>query len=254
MIYIYVVGPAGVGKSTFTSAFKEWMLNNDYYAISVNFDPGAEKIPYQPDVDVRDWIQLQDVMEEFSLGPNGAQILASDLIASKIDEIKNEIDSIDADYVIIDTPGQMELFSFRTSGNIIVKSLSEKESFMLFLMDPMLAISPSGYVSLAILSASVYFRFYIPYLNIINKIDLLGEYDINALRFRVENIENLYEELREEKEGIVKEYALEMFKAMESLGINFKPVFVSSKDLKGMEDVYSNIQLSYFGGEDLEKR
>ncbi|MEM1609887.1 MAG: GTPase, partial [Thermoplasmata archaeon] len=69
-----------------------------------------------------------------------------------------------------------------------------------------------------------------------------------------ENIENLYEELREEKEGIVKEYALEMFKAMESLGINFKPVFVSSKDLKGMEDVYSNIQLSYFGGEDLEKR
>jgi GTPase SAR1 and related small G proteins len=105
MIYIYVTGPAGSGKSTFTYALQEWMRNNQYEAITVNLDPGVENIPYRPDVDVRDWYQLQDIMEEYSLGPNGAQILASDLIASEIDEIREEIVSMDADYAIIDTRG-----------------------------------------------------------------------------------------------------------------------------------------------------
>ncbi len=254
MIYIYVVGPAGTGKSTFTSGFKEWMLNNGYTAISVNLDPGVENIPYQPDVDVREWIQLQDIMEEYSLGPNGAQILASDLIASNMEEIKEEILSNEADYAIIDTPGQLELFAFRTSSDLIVRSLSEKESFLLFIMDPMLALSPSGFISLVTLSTSVHFRFYFPYLNVVNKIDILSDLDIFKLKSWIENIDELYEELRKEKQGVIKEYSIEMFKAIESLGISFKPAFVSSKDLRGMEEVYAGIQLTYSGGEDLERR
>ncbi|HEU13019.1 MAG: ATP/GTP-binding protein [Thermoplasmata archaeon] len=254
MIYIYVVGPAGSGKSTFTSGLQQWMRNNQYEAITVNLDPGVENIPYTPDVDVREWYQLQDIMEEYSLGPNGAQILASDLIASDIDEIREEIVSYDADYAIVDTPGQLELFAFRTSSDMIVKGLSEKESYMAFIMDPMLALSPSGYVSLLTLSASVFFRFYIPYINIINKIDLLNEEDILKIRSWIEDVDDLYNDLRNEREGMVKEYAMQMFRSMESLGINFKPIFVSSRDMRGMEDVYSNVQLVYFGGEDLEKR
>jgi GTPase SAR1 family protein len=254
MIYIYVTGPAGSGKSTFTYALQEWMRNNQYEAITVNLDPGVENIPYRPDVDVRDWYQLQDIMEEYSLGPNGAQILASDLIASEIDEIREEIVSMDADYAIIDTPGQLELFAFRTSSDLIIRGLSERESYMAFIMDPMLAISPSGYVSLLTLSASVFFRFYLPYVNIINKIDLLDDSEIFKIRSWSENVDTLYMDLRQERQSMIKEYALEMFKAMESLGVNFKPLFVSSRDLRGMEDVYSNIQLTYSGGEDLEKR
>ena len=44
-------------------------------------DPGAERVHYDPEFDVRDLVSLSDVMNEYDLGPNGAQILAADLVA-----------------------------------------------------------------------------------------------------------------------------------------------------------------------------
>ena len=46
-------------------------------AIAVNLDPGAERVHYD-EFDVRDLISLTEVMTEYDLGPNGAQILAAD--------------------------------------------------------------------------------------------------------------------------------------------------------------------------------
>ncbi len=251
---IFVVGPAGSGKSTFTGAFQEWMRNNSYEAIAVNLDPGADSIPYSPDVDVRNWVVLQDIMDEYSLGPNGAQILASDMIANSIDEIKDEIDSFDTDYVIIDTPGQLELFAFRTASEFIVEKLSEKRGYILFMMDPMVAISPSGYISLLTLSASVFFRFYLPFSNIINKIDLLQKQDLDKLKMWSEDRNILYEDLRAEKGNIQNIFMGELFKSIEESNYDIRPSFVSSRDISGMDDIYYKIQLSYAGGEDIEKR
>lgn len=251
---IFVVGPAGSGKSTFSGAFQEWMRNNNYEAIVVNLDPGVETLPYEPDVDVRNYISLQEVMEEYNLGPNGAQILAADLIANRIDEIKQEIDDFDTDYVIIDTPGQLELFAFRTSSEFIMEQLSDKKGFITFMMDPMVAISPSGYVSLLTLSASVFFRFYTPFLNVINKIDLISESDISKLLLYGNDPEALYEDLRNDKPSMNNIYLLEILKSLQSIGSGNQPVLCSSKNLNGMEQIYSAIQLVYSGGEDIEKR
>ena len=66
---------------------------------------GIENAPYVPDVDIRDWIKLDDVMKEYGVGPNGAQIIAADLLALNIDEMKEIIESLESDYVIFDTPG-----------------------------------------------------------------------------------------------------------------------------------------------------
>lgn len=251
---LFVVGPAGSGKSTFTGAFQEWMRNNEYEAITVNIDPGAEFLPYVPDVDVRNYIQLQEIMEEYELGPNGAQILASDLIANQIDEIRGEIDDFDADYIIVDTPGQLELFAFRTSSEFLIEHISEKRGYIAFLMDPMVAISPSGYVSLLTLSASVFFRFYTPFINVVNKIDLLNDSDISKLKLWSSDPEALYDDLRNEKPDMNSIYLLEILKSLQSIGISGKTAFVSSKELKGMEEIYTNVQMVYSGGEDLEKR
>lgn len=40
----------------------------------VNLDPAAEQFAYPPDLDIRDLISLDDVMEEMGLGPNGGLI------------------------------------------------------------------------------------------------------------------------------------------------------------------------------------
>ncbi len=72
MKFIYFVGTAGSGKSTMVQAYKEWLDHNGIDSIIVNLDPGADSLPYEADIDIREWIDLGGVMDEYALGPNGA--------------------------------------------------------------------------------------------------------------------------------------------------------------------------------------
>lgn len=40
----------------------------------VNLDPAAEHFEYEPTIDIRELITLEDVMEELDYGPNGGLI------------------------------------------------------------------------------------------------------------------------------------------------------------------------------------
>ena len=172
MDMIFVTGTAGSGKSLLTSALREWYTGRGEDAITVNLDPGVVKLPYEPDVDVRQTVELQQVMDEYDLGPNGALILAADLVATKLEEIQEEIDSFKAEYVIVDTPGQTELFAFRESGEYIVRETSADSKVLLFLLDPLLANTPANFLSLALLSASVGLRMSVPKISVLTKRDI----------------------------------------------------------------------------------
>ena len=39
-----------------------------------NLDPAAKRFEYEPSIDLRELISLEDVMEEMDLGPNGGLI------------------------------------------------------------------------------------------------------------------------------------------------------------------------------------
>jgi len=88
---IFVIGTAGSGKSTLTSRILQYYEKNSAFASVLNLDPGVESLPYTPDVDVRDYVDIVALMKQYDLGPNGSMIMASDLIASKIDQIENVV-------------------------------------------------------------------------------------------------------------------------------------------------------------------
>ncbi len=251
---LFIVGPAGSGKSTFTAAFREWMLKNEYDTVVVNLDPGADSLPYQPDVDVRDLVSLEDVMAEYGLGPNGAQIVAADLVANYAEEIKRDVDSYESDYVLYDTAGQLELFAFRAASNLLVDFLGEDRAMLAFMFDSALSKTPSGFVSLLLLSATVHFRFYRPYINILSKVDLLKDEEIENIAEWSENWDKLYGSLIEDSPGMYRELNVEVFRALESLDVFKKLIPTSARMLYGYEDIYSAVQLVFGGGEDLEKR
>jgi len=46
-----------------------------------NLDPAAEKFEYEPSIDIRDLITLDDVMEEMDLGPNGGLVYCFECVA-----------------------------------------------------------------------------------------------------------------------------------------------------------------------------
>ncbi|EQD27382.1 Protein of unknown function, ATP binding protein, partial [mine drainage metagenome] len=67
--YIYITGTAGAGKTTFVRAYREWLTTAGYDATVVNLDPGNDTADYEPDVDIRDWVRLPEIMSEYGLGP-----------------------------------------------------------------------------------------------------------------------------------------------------------------------------------------
>ncbi len=248
---LYFIGTAGSGKSTITSAFKSWMDSQKLNAVTVNLDPGAESLPYVPDVDVRDWVILKDVMEEQGLGPNGAQILCADLVALNVKEVVELMESLKTDYFLIDTPGQMELFTFRESSKVIVEAFGRDDSVLVYLNDPVLVKSPSGFVSSVLLSATTQFRHVLPFVNVLAKSDLLSETELEEIVTWSSDPHILNDALTEEEPNPKVVLDTEFLKMMESIGIYKRLIPVSSETSLGFDDVYDIVQEVFEGGEDL---
>jgi GTPase SAR1 family protein len=172
---IFITGTAGSGKSALTSRLIQWYKDNNAFPVSLNLDPGSYKLPYEPDVDVRDYIEVNTLMDKYDLGPNGSLVMASDLIATRLDDIQTEVNELNPDYVIIDTPGQIELFAFRASGPYFVTNFQADNKASLFVFDGMLVSSPSNFISISLLSSAVKLRLKIAQLNALTKRDLLLE-------------------------------------------------------------------------------
>lgn len=172
---IFVSGTAGSGKSLLSSKLYEYYTKNGAFAAVLNLDPGVEKMPYTCDIDVRDHIDYVSIMQQYELGPNGALIMANDLIASKIDDIQNEVNTVNPDYLIVDTPGQIELFAYRSSGRFIIENIASEDKTSVFLFDGSLITSPVNFVSIALLATSIRLRLNLPTINVLTKTDIIGE-------------------------------------------------------------------------------
>lgn len=172
---IFIVGTAGAGKSLLTSRIFDYYTRNGAFVGILNLDPGVENLPYTCDVDVRDYVDITSIMKQYDLGPNGAMIMASDLIASKIEQIQSDVDNMNPDYLLVDTPGQIELFAYRTSGPFFVQNFNAEQKVALFLYDGVLVTTPTNFVSVALLATSIKLRLNLPHINVLTKTDLIED-------------------------------------------------------------------------------
>lgn len=229
-----------------------WMQTEGYDTVAINLDPGATALPYSPDIDIRDWVKLEEVMEDFHLGPNGAQITSSDLVYSHTPDIRNAIEGFRTDYFIVDTPGQIELFAYREAARNSILELTGSPSAVLYLFEPFLAKTPSGMVSQLALASSVKYRLDLPFIQVINKVDMLEEEEIERIK-RWKYPEALYEDLIRENSSMVKEMNIELFRALETTGEAPRLIPCSAKTMEGLEDIYATVQAIFMGGEDLDR-
>lgn len=244
MYFIFVLGTAGSGKTTLVKSFQDYLLDNEMDTAIINLDPAVEQIPYRPDFDVRDYVDAFEVMERYGLGPNSSLIASIDLILTKAKDIKEEISRIEANYVIVDTPGQIELFAYRETGRILSSLISEgNKSASVFLMDSFLAKDARSYISLFLLSSSIKFRLSMPQVLALSKMDLLTKQEIERIRSWVED-GTIIDEL-----GTVDEYSYELVNTIIE-NLDNIPIPVSAINGEGLDELYAELQRIFAGGED----
>lgn len=249
MSIVFIIGTAGSGKSLLTATFSEWLKMSEQNVTVVNLDPGALTLPYSPDVDVRNHINVEDLMEKYGLGPNGALIMAADLIANEIDKISKEIEDLKSDIVLVDTPGQMELFAFRASGPYIVSELTKEPEAIVYLFDAAFSFNPLNYVSNLFLSAAVYNRFLVSQVYLLSKCDLLPKEDINKIVEWSADSEALENAIEQKLEGTRRLLSRNMTQAIYQLGLRFVLIPVSAKTNEGMIDFNTALERILAEGE-----
>ncbi len=167
---IMFVGTAGCGKTTLVKSFGEWLENQGFRVSYVNLDPGAEVIPYNASFDVRRIVTTDKLMKELGLGPSGAMIMAAKIMEEKINDIVKEILLCEADYVLVDTPGQMELFVFRGLGPSLASAIKNVDrTVVIYIVDAETMFSAAEYLVIKLLSLIIELRLDAPIVTVINK-------------------------------------------------------------------------------------
>ncbi|XP_060534218.1 GPN-loop GTPase 3 [Cylas formicarius] len=174
-----VVGPAGSGKSTYCSALAQYGADSQRNIEVVNLDPAAEHFDYQPIVDIRELIQVQDTMEdeELHFGPNGGLIFCIEYLLENSDWLHEKIGDQEEDYILFDCPGQIELYTHLSAMKKLVKQLQDWNFNVcsVFLVDVQFMTDGAKFLSGTMAALSVMVNLELPHVNILSKMDLLGK-------------------------------------------------------------------------------
>ena len=251
MKIIFVTGTAGAGKSLLVSKIYEYYTKNGAFAAIFNLDPGVENLPYTCDIDVRDHVDIISIMKQYDLGPNGALIMANDLIASKIDDLQDEVNKVNPDYLIVDTPGQIELFAFRSSGPFFAQSLDADDKVNIFLYDGSLITTPVNFVSIALLATSIKLRLNISTINVITKTDLLGEKMKEILQWTT-NLKSLEAAISAEADGETYTLTTNILRSLNIGGFAQGLIPISNVTGEGIVNLESALSRTINLGEEVE--
>ncbi|KAH6630831.1 GPN-loop GTPase [Chaetomium sp. MPI-SDFR-AT-0129] len=178
---VMVMGPAGVGKSTFCASLITHLQLNRRSAFYVNLDPAAEHFEHQPDLDIKDLISLEDVMEELQLGPNGGLIYCFEFLMENLDFLSEALDSLTEEYLIIfDMPGQIELYTHIPVLPTLVKFLTQPGALDIrlcaaYLLEASFVVDRAKYFAGSLSAMSAMVMLEVPHLNILSKMDLVKD-------------------------------------------------------------------------------
>jgi GTPase SAR1 family protein len=249
---IFIIGTAGSGKSLLTANLYDYYTKNGNFVGILNLDPGVENLPYTCDVDVRDYVDLTSIMKQYDLGPNGAMIMASDLIASKIDDLQKDVDNVNPDYLIVDTPGQIELFAYRSSGPFFVQNFNVEQKGAIFLHDGSLVTTPTNFVSMALLASSIKLRLNLPFVNVLTKIDLIEDRIKDILRWS-SNLTSLEEAIAKQSDGESYTLVMSILRSLNVGGFSQGLIPISNATTEGMINLESALSRILNLGEEVEE-
>jgi len=182
----------------------------------VNLDPANEDYDeYDTILDVGDDIvNLQQVMEKLELGPNGGLLYCMEYLEEHVDVLVERIQerASDKTYLLLDFPGQVELYTHGTSVQKLLQVLVKKLDLRLCavnLIDSTFCADATKFLSATLVSTTTMLRLELPAVNVLSKADLLqGTYLPLGMEYFTECndlsrlLPYLHEQHFEEEDGI----------------------------------------------------
>ncbi|KAF3649620.1 GPN-loop GTPase 1 [Capsicum annuum] len=174
-VIIIVVGMAGSGKTTFLHRLVCHTMASNLRGYVLNLDPAVLTLPFGANIDIRDTVRYKEVMKQFNLGPNGGILTSLNLFATKFDEVISVIEkrADQLDYVLVDTPGQIEIFTWSASGAIITEAFASTfPTVVTYVVDTPRSESPATFMSNMLYACSILYKTRLPLVLAFNKTDV----------------------------------------------------------------------------------
>ncbi|KDQ07829.1 hypothetical protein BOTBODRAFT_38514 [Botryobasidium botryosum FD-172 SS1] len=174
-IVIITIGMAGSGKTTFVQRINSYLHSLDTPPYIVNLDPAVTHMPFDANIDIRETVNYEEVMKQYNLGPNGGILTALNLFTTKFDQVLSFIEQRAdvVDHVILDTPGQIEIFTWSASGAIITDAVaSALPTVVAYIIDTPRTIAPATFMSNMLYACSILYKTRLPFILVFNKTDV----------------------------------------------------------------------------------
>ncbi|KAK3389174.1 hypothetical protein B0H63DRAFT_463114 [Podospora didyma] len=183
-VAIVCVGMAGSGKTTFMQQINAHLHGKKDPPYVINLDPAVTHSPFESNIDIRDSVNYKEVMKQYNLGPNGGILTSLNLFATKIDQVLNLLEKrTTADpenparkpinNIIVDTPGQIEVFVWSASGTILLESLASSfPTVIAYIIDTPRTSSTSTFMSNMLYACSILYKTKLPMILVFNKTDV----------------------------------------------------------------------------------
>ena len=188
---------AGSGKTTFMQRVNAHLHSRPQQPAPyvLNLDPAVRSVPFESNIDIRDSVNYKEVMKQYNLGPNGGILTSLNLFSTKIDQVMGILEkrclppkqgqdppptaptgSLPT-HILIDTPGQIEVFVWSASGNILLSALASSfPTVIAYIIDtPRTTENTSTFMSNMLYAISILYKTKLPMILVFNKTDVKSE-------------------------------------------------------------------------------
>ncbi|KAH2014120.1 hypothetical protein KXV45_006102 [Aspergillus fumigatus] len=183
-VSVVCVGMAGSGKTTFMQRINAYLHSKKKIPYVLNLDPAVYSVPFESNIDIRDSINYKEVMKQYNLGPNGGILTSLNLFATKVDQIISLLEKRTApnpenpsakpiEHILVDTPGQIEVFVWSASGSILLETLASSfPTVIAYVIDTPRTTSTSTFMSNMLYACSILYKTKLPMILVFNKTDV----------------------------------------------------------------------------------
>ena len=175
-----VIGPPGSGKTTYCNGMSQFLTALGRKVAIINLDPANDTLPYDCALDIRELISLECAAAQCELGPNGALVYCIEFLEANVDWLVEGLASpaLKDCYVLIDMPGQVELYTHHGSVRAILQALERADHRLVavHLVDAHHCADAAKFISVLLVTLSTMVQLELPQVNFLSKIDLVEAY------------------------------------------------------------------------------